>query len=152
MRAEMPVRSGRLPVSGLEYAELCREAESSQSLVSRVVRVTVSLAHCDTLTTVPRTSLAIHLYFFFFEYGFTFAFSGEFLSCLVSAAIAHRHSHTVSPFCFRRVSHIAECLEPGQRGASAGASGLWLPWISPLPAPDLQRPSLLYTAAGTAEH
>jgi len=64
----MPVRSGRLPVSGLEYAELCREAESSQSLVSRVVRVTVSLAHyCDTLTTVPRTSLAIHVYFFFFE-------------------------------------------------------------------------------------
>ena len=48
MRAEMPVRSGRLPVSGLEYAELCREAESSQSLVSRVLRVTVSLAHTVT--------------------------------------------------------------------------------------------------------
>ena len=44
----MPVRSGRLPVSGLEYAELCREAESSQSLVSRVLRVTVSLAHTVT--------------------------------------------------------------------------------------------------------
>ena len=40
----MPVRSGRLPVSGLEYAELCREAESSQSLVSRVLRVTVCAA------------------------------------------------------------------------------------------------------------
>ena len=45
----MPVRSGRLPVSGLEYAELCREAESSQSLVSRVLRVTVSVSLSHTL-------------------------------------------------------------------------------------------------------
>ena len=64
----MPVRSGRLPVSGLEYAELCREAESSQSLVSRVVRVTVSLAHTVTHSRPYRVRLSQYTLFFFFEY------------------------------------------------------------------------------------
>ena len=62
----MPVRSGRLPVSGLEYAELCREAESSQSLVSRVLRVTVSLAHTVTHSRPYRVRLSQYTYIFFF--------------------------------------------------------------------------------------
>ena len=71
--------------------------------------------------THDRTAYVSRNTLIYFPSSHTFAFSGEFSPVCC-------HSHKVSPFCFRRVSHIAECLEPGQRGASAGASGLWLPW------------------------